>query len=85
MLANTRKANQEVMSIIKEWEDQRMKKFHCGQCKYNDEPHVACQDCQEEFDKIQEDDPEMKQLRMMEIKYDCNDCGRGWRDRMEED
>jgi vacuolar-type H+-ATPase subunit H len=84
MLANTKKANKEVIEIIKKWKEHRLKKINCAQCNYRADPHKACQDCQNEVDELDNNDPE-KTTKMMEIRYDCDECGREWRDRMEEE
>ena len=75
MLSNTKKANKEVEDLIRTWRNLRLSKFNCNKCAYNEENISDCQSCHEEG----VDNKIMK----MENKYDCDDCGREWRDQME--
>ena len=72
------KANKSLDKIIEEWKAKRLKKLGCNTCPYKTEEIKVCEDCQEQ------DDQEQDMITKMEIHYDCDKCGRMWRDMMEE-
>ena len=78
MLSNTKKANKALDKIIKEWKAKRLKKLRCNTCPYKTEEIRVCEDCQEQ------DAQEQDMTTKMENQYDCDRCGRMWRDMMEE-
>ena len=43
MLANTKKADKEVMEMIENWKKKRLRKLNCKRCPYQEEQPTACQ------------------------------------------
>ena len=81
MLSNTKKANKLIKEIIKEWQARRLPKLNCNTCNYKQEETRTCNDCMQTGPEEDGDNAQDK----METQYDCDHCGREWRDRMEED
>ena len=86
MLASTKRANEKIDKIIKEWKEKRLKKLRCKSCAYKEIKIQPCQECHEDEEIWNDkDDDDDKLLKKMEQKYDCDTCGLEWRDMMETD
>ena len=85
MLHNTKEANKRITKLIGDWKISRLAKLRCKSCPYKDEEIVTCQECKDQHNQQDDQDSEDLKISKMENQYDCDRCGRRWRDLMEID